>query len=651
MRFQRVHKSTSTSFQTPQNNPQLAHRPFGIQAQQVSKTPLTKVEIENQTLQQQKLETTGLEIKQKYGTITPEEQEKLGVLQAKIDDFWVQKKQQTKGQPDLLEILIKNQQRTPITESATTIQPQLSIGETGDKYEQEADKIASQVVQQIHAPMPNHKIDKSQPDRLGAEVDVIDRRTTKSESAKVASVTDGIQFKENKVSGDIIQRVDVKEAITKFEKIAKEQRVDIETARQQRARKPKAAQVASEPIKAEIEAQQLESQPLSSISAESQASDFKPQESQVNSQEQESESLEGDKTGKQRWQKLKKIVKTDSSTSQIPGKTKTLSYSDSLDGEDSDQNYWLEAWDALHRPAFILGGNDLNQGGKFAKWVEECGIIEWLNEKNKRYQDMRTAFDEQKKNGVADFWKWKETSGYATDSSPPPDTISFWDWLELKMQKKEFEKDEKIKQINYLDPDEQEEIRQPREEKRQERVRYLESKEERKNKEVTISGGQWTEASGDPLSSMGKTALGAPGDGKNWMIFVLSPDGKFYADAHEEGKYHHSSALAGIPVKGAGAIKVIGGTLEEISDKSGHYKPDMHQMYTTLMQLQKCGIDPKTYKVYTRDLGDDIQGDQWIEKYLQTPEYKKYRATQIANAFTMSGRDHRDKKAQQEKRS
>ncbi|MCC5643656.1 hypothetical protein LC607_12000 [Nostoc sp. CHAB 5824] len=642
MRFQRVRKSTSTSSQTPQNNPQLAHRPFGIQAQQVSKMPLTKVEIENQTLQQQKFEATGLEIKQKYGTITPEEQEKLGVLQAKIDDFWVQKKKQTKRQPDLLDILIKNQQRTPITESATTIQPQLSIGQVGDKYEQEADKIATQVVRQIHAPMPNHRIDKSQPDQLGAEVDAIDRRTTKSEPTEVASVTDGIQCKETQVSGDVIQRVSVKEAIKKFEKIAEEQRVDVETAKQQRARKPKAAQVASEPIKAEIETQQLESQPSSSISPESQASDFQPQESQIKFQE--------NKTGKQRWQKLKKIVKTDSSTSQIPGKTKTLSYSDSVGGEPSNENYWLEAWDALHRPAFELGGDHYSGGGKFAKWVEECGIIEWLDEKEQRHKDMRAAFDKQKKDGVADFWKWKETSEYATDSSPPPDIISFWDWLELKMQ----EEDEMIQQTNsYLggqsDPEQEEETRQTRE-KRQERVRYVESKEERKNKEVTISGGQWKDASGDSLSSMDKTALGAPGGGKNWMIFVLSPDGKFYADAHEEGKYHHSSALAGIPVKGAGAIKVIGGTLEEISDKSGHYKPNMHQMYTTLMQLQKCGVDPKTYKVYTRDLVD-IQGDQWIQKYLKTPEYEKYRKTQIANAFTMSGRDHRDKKAQQEKRT
>ncbi|NEQ24294.1 MAG: hypothetical protein F6K28_35270 [Microcoleus sp. SIO2G3] len=36
--------------------------------------------------------------------------------------------------------------------SATKVQAKLTIGEPGDKYEQEADKVASQVVEQLHAP-------------------------------------------------------------------------------------------------------------------------------------------------------------------------------------------------------------------------------------------------------------------------------------------------------------------------------------------------------------------------------------------------------------------------------------------------------------------------------------------------------------------
>ena len=56
------------------------------------------------------------------------------------------------------------------------------------------------------------------------------------------------------------------------------------------------------------------------------------------------------------------------------------------------------------------------------------------------------------------------------------------------MQKEELEEDEKIQQRNsYLgiqsDPEREEQIRQTREEKRQERVEYLKSKEDRKNLE------------------------------------------------------------------------------------------------------------------------------------------------------------------------
>jgi hypothetical protein len=46
--------------------------------------------------------------------------------------------------------------------SATPIQAKLTIGQPGDKYEQEADRIAHQVVQQIHAPVESSATIKSQ---------------------------------------------------------------------------------------------------------------------------------------------------------------------------------------------------------------------------------------------------------------------------------------------------------------------------------------------------------------------------------------------------------------------------------------------------------------------------------------------------------
>ena len=51
----------------------------------------------------------------------------------------------------------------PSSSTPPLIQPKLTIGEPGDKYEQEADKTAVEVVQRIHAPMPSHGRDMSQP--------------------------------------------------------------------------------------------------------------------------------------------------------------------------------------------------------------------------------------------------------------------------------------------------------------------------------------------------------------------------------------------------------------------------------------------------------------------------------------------------------
>jgi len=52
---------------------------------------------------------------------------------------------------------------SPSSSTPPLIQPKLTIGEPGDKYEQEADKTAAEVVQRIHAPIPSHGRDMSQP--------------------------------------------------------------------------------------------------------------------------------------------------------------------------------------------------------------------------------------------------------------------------------------------------------------------------------------------------------------------------------------------------------------------------------------------------------------------------------------------------------
>jgi len=89
-------------------------------------------------------------------------------------------------------------------------------------------------------------------------------------------------------------------------------------------------------------------------------------------------------------------------------------------------------------------------------------------------------------------------------------------------------------------------------------------------------------------------------------IFVESPDGKFYASPiNPIGVIHHSTFLAGGPVKTAGEIKVVQGVLTSINNSSGHYKPSAQSTTEALDDLKKLGVDIKKVKV-----ADVVKGSQ-----------------------------------------
>ncbi|MBD2527404.1 hypothetical protein [Nostoc sp. FACHB-133] len=93
------------------------------------------------------MEATKLKLQAKSGRITQEGQERLTVLQAKIDGLLNSRLEHaTRFGHNITNIPLRRPDiRTPI-------QAKLTIGEPGDKYEQEADETASQVVQRIHQP-------------------------------------------------------------------------------------------------------------------------------------------------------------------------------------------------------------------------------------------------------------------------------------------------------------------------------------------------------------------------------------------------------------------------------------------------------------------------------------------------------------------
>ncbi|MEH2120427.1 eCIS core domain-containing protein [Nostoc sp.] len=144
-----IHKKADSSASNPVRS-QLQSRPFIAQAKPQSEKPLFQTQTENQEFQQQKFEATKLEIQAKYGTITPEGQERLTVLQGKMSgSLHTRLEHASSFGHNFANIAISR----PDAPSQLAIQTKLTIGEPGDKYEQEADRVAAQVVNQINAPV------------------------------------------------------------------------------------------------------------------------------------------------------------------------------------------------------------------------------------------------------------------------------------------------------------------------------------------------------------------------------------------------------------------------------------------------------------------------------------------------------------------
>jgi cell fate (sporulation/competence/biofilm development) regulator YmcA (YheA/YmcA/DUF963 family) len=143
MSYQRIHPSRTQNPQTSSNPSQFTPRPISIQH---PNHPPTPEELENQAFQQDKFEATKLQLKQTYGTTTPVDQERLGTLQAKMDSFWSQRIERANAQPNLLEILNRNTQSTQTAKPAAPIQPKLTIGTPNNRYKQETDRVAGQVM-------------------------------------------------------------------------------------------------------------------------------------------------------------------------------------------------------------------------------------------------------------------------------------------------------------------------------------------------------------------------------------------------------------------------------------------------------------------------------------------------------------------------
>lgn len=178
----KTHSSIYSNSPAPNPLSPLAYRPFGSQLQKASVAPKTQTDVENEVFVQQKMEATRLEIQAKYGSITPEGQERLTVLQTKMDGLLNSRLEHARRFGHNIANIPLHRPDTP-----TPIQAKLTIGEPGDKYEQEADETARQVVQQIHQPQREKLQRESLPTVNDDKLQKKPERTMQSESLPESS--------------------------------------------------------------------------------------------------------------------------------------------------------------------------------------------------------------------------------------------------------------------------------------------------------------------------------------------------------------------------------------------------------------------------------------------------------------------------------
>ena len=123
--------------------------------------------------------------------------------------------------------------------------------------------------------------------------------------------------------------------------------------------------------------------------------------------------------------------------------------------------------------------------------------------------------------------------------------------------------------------------------KEKSQVEYL---DEESRKDYELVGGS-TLTQGDPPLPFDTSKMFSKHSGNGFGIYVMSPNGELYSHAHKVGLFHHSSFLAGLPTAGAGEIKVDGGTVKHVTNKSGHYQPDDENMKQTLEELRSRGVN------------------------------------------------------------
>ncbi|CAG8610926.1 1117_t:CDS:2 [Paraglomus brasilianum] len=80
-------------------------------------------------------------------------------------------------------------------------------------------------------------------------------------------------------------------------------------------------------------------------------------------------------------------------------------------------------------------------------------------------------------------------------------------------------------------------------------------------------------------------------------IYVTDCRNRLYIGKKTKGHFHHSSFLAGGAIRAAGGIQIRNGKLEELTPKSGHYKPAQQHFSALVNRIREQGINLEDVKV------------------------------------------------------
>jgi hypothetical protein len=117
-------------------------------------------------------------------------------------------------------------------------------------------------------------------------------------------------------------------------------------------------------------------------------------------------------------------------------------------------------------------------------------------------------------------------------------------------------------------------------------VVYLSDTEKEKYR-LTVRDGKLHDANGFLFDTTESNTW----DGQSKAIYVMDEKGRIFASREQRlFEFHHSSLGQGKPVAGAGEIEVRAGVLQNINNRSGHYKPPKESLIQTTNELSRQGL-------------------------------------------------------------